>query len=1006
MLTYLFTQKRCGSGFEMSLFLATMGFLVAQEPTAKIEDLPRSPHLAMHHLMSQFEIKPGFTLELVASEPLVVDPVAMCFDEYGDAFVVEMIGYSERRHERLGQIRRLSDTDGDGVMDASVIYADSLAWPTAVACYSGGVFVGTTPDILYLKDLDGDGVADLTQKVFTGFAASSAPFGQRQLNMQAMLNSFHWGPDNRIHGATGLSGGRIVSPLRPDMEEVSLRGRDFSFDPETLDFRSEGGGAQHGMSFDADWNKFVCSNSDHIQSVVYDPFLAGSNPVVRALPSRLSIARDGPAAPVFRISPDEPWRVMRTRWRVAGAVSGPVEGGGTPSGYFTGATGVTLFTGDAWGEDYRGDAWIADCGSNLIHHKRLHQEGPIFSAFRPEDESETEFIRSSEHWFRPVQFANAPDGNLYVLDMHREVIEHPWSLPEGIKQHLDLNQGNDRGRIYRIRRKHTPLRTHRALSRSAEEDATLWMAWLGHANGWHRQTALRLLYENPRLELEAKLRQLTQEGKQSHLRMDAWQVLMGWNRLSPSDWITLLNDADPRVQVYGLKRLFHWKGSLPGSAWESTAQALIQNDRTRFECLLALAPHELPPSSQAALLWRGMLEESSNQRWIEFAALNAATRAMGPLMEGALKDGGGGLQGLQDPGALFFVLGAQGDRTSVGKVASTLFTMSPSSETWVWLLRLNEGMTQAGIAWEDVMLPELKTQRWQQLQQRLARLEGESYREIVSLLSLVATGLKEELRTAWMPWFWETRWSEFRKPLLKAMAPHLKQSDWKDMLQRWDELGPAIRQSILGHLMEVPSGTEWLLRRIEQMPLLGRELSYTQRQRLVGHRNPSTQAKAKALLEVPTSSTDDASIHRFKKALLMEANTRHGEEVFEQRCASCHRANGKGHAVGPDMVSVKTSGKTRILDSVLYPNREVQPQFMSYEIIPKGEEEGRVGLVANETASTIELLQAGGLTRLFAKDKVSRMDPTGISLMPEGLLADLSVQQVADLLEFLVRVRE
>ena len=85
-----------------------------------------------------------------------------------------------------------------------------------------------------------------------------------------------------------------------------------------------------------------------------------------------------------------------------------------------------------------------------------------------------------------------------------------------------------------------------------------------------------------------------------------------------------------------------------------------------------------------------------------------------------------------------------------------------------------------------------------------------------------------------MPWFWETRWSEFRKPLLKAMAPHLKQSDWKDMLQRWDELGPAIRQSILGHLMEVPSGAEWLLQRIEQMPLLGRELSYTQRQRLRG----------------------------------------------------------------------------------------------------------------------------------------------------------------------------
>ena len=279
----------------------------------------------------------------------------------------------------------------------------------------------------------------------------------------------------------------------------------------------------------------------------------------------------------------------------------------------------------------------------------------------------------SEHWFRPVQFANAPDGNLYVPDMHREVIEHPWSLPEGIKQHLDLNQGNDRGRIYRIRRKHTrcaPIEPCPVQPRKMRP----WMAWLGHANGWHRQTALRLLYENPRLELEAKLRQLTQEGKQSHLRMDAWQVLMGWNRLSPFG----LDHPFERCRSTGSglrPQATVSLGFLPGSAWESTAQALIQNDRTRFECLLALAPHELPPSSQAALLWRGMLEESSNQRWIEFAALNAATRAMGPLMEGAIEGWWGALQGLQDPGALFFVLGAQGDRTSVGKVASTLFTM-------------------------------------------------------------------------------------------------------------------------------------------------------------------------------------------------------------------------------------------------------------------------------------------------------------------------------------------
>ena len=177
---------------------------------------------------------------------------------------------------------------------------------------------------------------------------------------------------------------------------------------------------------------------------------AGRNPFFTMPPAALDIAADGPAAEVYRISPDEPWRVIRTRWRVTGLFPGPIEGGGRPSGYFTGATGITIYRGDALPEDFRGNAFVADCGSNLIHRKKLFPDGVGLIARRPADEQKTEFLASRDNWFRPVQMANAPDGALYIADMYRETIEHPWSLPESLKKFLDLNSGNDRGRIYRI----------------------------------------------------------------------------------------------------------------------------------------------------------------------------------------------------------------------------------------------------------------------------------------------------------------------------------------------------------------------------------------------------------------------------------------------------------------------------------------------------------------------------------------------------------------------------
>ena len=163
-------------------------------------------------------------MELAAAEPLVVSPVAMAFDEEGRLFVVEMIDYSERREEKLGRVRMLVDTDGDGKFDKATVYADKLPWPTAIICWDGGVFVGASPDIFYFKDNNGDGVADQRRVVLSGFGNTRA-----RLNVQQLFNSFNWGLDNRIHGASGGNGGVLGKPNVVGGLGADMRGKDFSF---------------------------------------------------------------------------------------------------------------------------------------------------------------------------------------------------------------------------------------------------------------------------------------------------------------------------------------------------------------------------------------------------------------------------------------------------------------------------------------------------------------------------------------------------------------------------------------------------------------------------------------------------------------------------------------------------------------------------------------------------------------------------------------------------------
>ncbi len=575
-------------------------------------ELPRIPATEPQNALATFKVAPGFRMDQAAAEPLVNSPVAMAFDENSRLFVAEMRGYSENRDDALSRISLLTDTDGDGHFDRSSVYVDKLLWPVAVACWDGGIFVGDPPDIWYFKDTDGDGRADVRRKVFTGFGTS---------NVQGLMNTFTWTLDNRIEVAASSTGGEIVrcddqgNPLKGS-RPLSIRGRDFRFDPRTLTNEATSGGLQHGMSFD-DWgHKFLTGNSNHIQQVMYEDRYLARAPWLAAPPARIDIAEDGPQAEVFRSSPVEPWRVVRTRLRVSGAAKGPIEGGGRAAGYFTGATGVTLYRGTAFPSEWYGMAIVGDVGSNLIHRKRLTLEGVQYLARRIDEKSE--FVTSNDIWFRPAQFSNAPDGTLYVADVYREVIEHPASLPPEIKQHLDLTSGRDRGRIYRI----LPDGFQQpALPQLGKATTAELVELLAHPNAWHRQTASRLLYERRDSAAVPQLLKLAGESSSPLGRMQSLYALDGFAALSSDAILPGLNDANAHVREQAVRL----SERLPdvSSAVRSRLYQLADDEDMQVRYQLAFTLGMVPPGDGHTAALVKLARRDGMDRWMRFALLTS-----------------------------------------------------------------------------------------------------------------------------------------------------------------------------------------------------------------------------------------------------------------------------------------------------------------------------------------------------------------------------------------------
>jgi putative membrane-bound dehydrogenase-like protein len=985
----------------MRLVLPTLLVLIVGwlEAAAQEQDFAAElPHLAPlepQDALKSFQLKPGVRLEQVAAEPLVASPVALAWDEDSRLYVCEMRGYSENRDEALSRVRLLEDLNSDGRYDRSTVFAEGLLWPTAVACWDGGVFVGDAPHIYYLKDTDGDGRADRREIVFTGFNTT---------NVQGLLNSFTWTLDNRIEGSASSTGGEITRPDAPHRKPVSVRGRDFAFDPRTRELIATSGGAQHGLTFDDCGRKFVCSNSDHIQQVMFEDRYIARNPYLTVPSARVSIAADGPQAEVFRTSPVEPWRIVRTRLRVSGAVPGVVEGGGRASGYFTSATGLTIYRGDLLPAEFKGLAIVGDVGSNLVHRKRISGDGLQLVAARIDEKSE--LLTSTDNWFRPVQFANGPDGALYIIDMYREVIEHPASIPPAIKKHLDLTSGRDRGRLYRM--VPTDFRAV-PLPRLGRLSTLELVALLDHPNAWHRATASRLLYERQDKSAIPSLSKLALEGKSPVGRWHAIQALSDLGGLTAEHVVALLGDEAAEVRAWTLR--LKWPAADVRSAsllaMQNRAAQLAQDPDIRVRYQLAFTAGQFEPDLRRAVLLR-LAESDGNDPWMRVAIQSSCADDAGALSAELLASS----PARQDPGvrrllaALATQVSRRNDSAEVAVVVKQLEGLADGDATLALMLvrALVDG--RGAHAREQLAQNGLGTRLLGPLVRRAQATASDEHQAIarrVDAIGTLALASFDEVRPTLAALIDNRQPQEVQQAAVTTLSQSNDRRVVDILVDAWPTLSPRLRTSTTDAIFARGERVRGLLDAIEAGRFQPGELEPARVQQLLASQDADLQARAKRLLAGVKLARRQDVVDAYRPVLALKGDVARGKLVFGKVCAACHRAEGVGYEIGPSLSAIKNRGPEAILLNVLDPSREVNPQFVNYLCIT---DDGRSfsGLLASETATSITLRRAENQQDTVLRINIEQLRSTGLSLMPEGLEKLIDLPGMADVIAYVMQL--
>ena len=995
-MVYYDRPARLGPNTEELIIGAVHDLMPKQFVSTNSEALAENPRpVPPTETFKTFKTKPGFIIDLAASEPQIVDPVAMDFGTDGRLWVVEMHDYPSGMDGNLkpgGRLKVLEDRDGDGFFEKSTLFLDELPFPTGLMQWRKGVLVCAAPDILYAEDTDNDGKADVVKKLFTGFATH---------NYQARINGLRWGLDNWVYGAAGLFGGKIKSELTG--KEIDCSGRDIRFNPDTGDLEPVHGLSQQGRVRD-DWgNWFGCDNSTFLWNFPMPDYYVRRNPHVSAPEPRVHGAKDA--------DPNKLYPVSKTLERF----NRPESANRTTS-----AAGVEIYRDNLLGDEFYGNAFTGETVHNLVHRLVLESDGVTVTGHRAEDEAQSEFLASTDNWFRPVEIRTGRDGALWIADMYRFVIEHPRWIPAERLAKLDVRAGDDKGRIFRIYPSGKNLRPVRDLTKmSAAKLAEL----LDTPNGPERDLIHRELYQRQDKNAAETLRKLASGSKSPAVRLQALCVLDGLKMLNPENVYNALVDVHPGVRRNAVrlsedfmagakgrdrKRIsdMWWNPVLPKIREQLLAMTADPDRGVRYQLALSLGEwNDIRVANGLAALTRNNVSDT----WIRAALLTSAKTHSTDMLKAVMSlppDTAGRNEMIGQlittaaaedirviESALVLIAPAKDEPIAAWQLAALATVHEALEKNKLTLAQLAQspgvGMRDATARIEEAVKVAAKTAADPKasVDERDAaiRLLSASTTEsdLLTLIGLAATEPNAKLQ--------KTAMRSLRRQR-DLRVPELVTSAWKSYMA-------AIRPELMDILLSRDEGIRAVLKATEQGQIALAEIPAASRQLLLKHSNEKIRARAEKLF--PQNSNRKEVLAKFSTEVnKLTGQVEKGAEIFSQTCASCHAFRGIGHSVGPDLMPLGDKSVDDFLVAILDPNAVIEPRFIQYNIETK-DDRSLSGVITAETATGFTLVQPGGAREKLLRSDVSQMKASSLSLMPEGLEEGRSAQNFADLIAYI-----
>jgi len=957
--------------------------------------------------------------------------------------------------KHAGRVQMLEDLNHDGVYDKATTFLDNLAFPNGIHCWRGGVIVTMAPEIFYAEDTDGDGKADVRETLYQGFVEG---------NQQHRVNGLRWGMDGWLYLANGDSGGEIAgtgfvpgTPLSPlprvggegqgegaapndqktsiasnplirpsatfspdlggegtDAERVSLRGRDLRINPDTNALDTVSGQTQFGRERDDFGNWFGNNNSNPIWQYVLEDRYVRRNPHAGISQVTAQVAVVPGAAPVYPTS--------RTLARFNDFAF---------ANRFTSACSTMIYRDNYLGEQYYGNAFTSEPVHNLVSRLVMTRDGYGFKGERAADEQQSEFLASSDNWFRPTMIRTGPDGAIWVADMYRAVIEHPEWIPPEYQRKMNLYAGSDRGRIYRI----VPA-SECCGEASPEGDGFLDQPWneiplvqlrekIRSPNGWWRDTAHRILMHRIK-ELGtrdiAALVQFATSDPNEAVALQAGSILSSicdnpeaaQARAARAEAIpVLLTDVRPATRKLGIQLLESAVKERPAGDWiMSMLDGITSDDDRSVRLQLALTLGEIEHEKTPVVLAK-LLRRDFDDKVIRDAVLSSlTTKNIEAILTETVN------LSPEDPnerlvGQLLAQAAAMDRQEAIARplLAMTAALKADASASRIDALATTVSNVLSGnvakTLREDSKFVKAMTGATG-IAREIARDEAADVdRRAAAIRFVGVSGVVRQNRALDLFEFLTPQTPlPIQLAAVQAMGRDLSQPIMQQTVEKWKGLDPTVRAEAMANILNREFSIGHLLDRIEAGDLSANALDASQRDRLINHSNGKISERARKVLGEETPSPRAAVVEDFKAQIsnlkfeiLKEEQTAAGKLVFEKRCATCHRLQDIGKEVGADLAALKDRSTDALLTAILDPNKAVESKFLVYTVVTKDGLQ-HSGMLKGETGGSLTLVGNDGKEITIVRADIEELVGSQRSLMPEGLEKDLSAQDLSHVISF------